>query len=533
MDTKPEFTLPYVFKSYDWDWRSDHKWGFIKDLITNQKVFFHHSCLAVELNEKAKGYCCYAYKLGVSPTTGKVCCRKITKLDDATIKEFLASYDNYSEEYKKFIDSDFRNYEEYITAYSLENVAIAANKTSDHIIDYLRTISKGILYTCFEVTLSQGIVFRRDPDDRWYSQKFYGSINHTSSNFNLYQTNDHYLSKLIGSKEKDTGGCVIKEEIPRVLKECYETWKEEILNEYDISKHIDSLIEDAIDVEKSKHSSYLKKCSLHCCSIAAYDYLENYIMHYREELLKHREEIANASTLSSYGIVYHGLVYCLNSDKQSVTLQTTTGALEKCTHYLKPEADNEMVEFRIPEYVAADDNQYPVTAIARGVFDSMNELRTIYIPRYVKDIKWSFWECIKLERIVVDPNNEYFCDIDGVLFSFDKQTLIAYPQNRNTEYVVPSGVKRIHNLAFKNNTKIAKLYIPDTLTSIGMNAFYRCDNLEELHGHMFHEIKVEGFFGNIGKVDPLVVFEVGDTSSNRTLRSLIRRIGDTQFEVYP
>ena len=524
-------TLPGLFQFFRWDFDS-HKWGFIEDSINHQSHFFHHTCLDVELDSPNRlRY--HVYRLGVSPKTKKICCSRISDLDDATIREIMAHYDEYSDDYKTFIDNFIRCYFDYVSAFPIDDIPSIVKQQADSLVEHLKRISRGILYSCFEVTFSQGTVYRRDPDDRWFSQHFWSSIADDSYD-KVNGMTDSYVYHLIHSKEIDEYGNLLPEDIYKTQRDYYNKWRQEIVDEYDVTKHVDSLIEDAIKAAENRHSSHLKPCCYHCCSDLVNHYKANYIQSFSKEFLKYKEDLAQAAKLSSNSFDYHGFVFCVNSDQKSVTLQTTTGALGNCTTYLKPESDDNSVEFRIPESIIANGKRYPVTIVARGVFDSMKKLRTIVVPRFVEVIKWSFWDCDQLENIQVDPHNTHFCDIDGVLFSFDKQTLIAFPQNKGEEYDIPDGVKRIENLAFKNNKNIQKLFIPDSLSSIGFNAFYRCEHLREIHGNKFHKIKFEGMFGKAGDVNPRVIFDKDDNDARRTLQSmLVFPYEKDTFEIYP
>ena len=79
----------------------------------------------------------------------------------------------------------------------------------------------------------------------------------------------------------------------------------------------------------------------------------------------------------------------------------------------------------------------------------------MYIPAEIEGIKVTgvYWGAVagrnELKKITVDPANTYLCDIDGVLFDYDKTTLIAYPKAKPvTVYAVPEGVTRLAEQAF-------------------------------------------------------------------------------------
>lgn len=81
---------------------------------------------------------------------------------------------------------------------------------------------------------------------------------------------------------------------------------------------------------------------------------------------------------------------------------------------------------------------------------------------------------------LVDDNNNYFSDIDGVLFNKDKTVLINYPGGREGDtYVVPAGVKEIGEDAFVYS-EITKVVLPEGLEKIG-DAAFNPSNLKEFN----------------------------------------------------
>lgn len=65
-----------------------------------------------------------------------------------------------------------------------------------------------------------------------------------------------------------------------------------------------------------------------------------------------------------------------------------------------------------------------------------------------------------------------------VMFSEDGKTLHRFsPDNDETEYTVPEGVKYIADSAFANCENLTKVIFPSTLITVGNNAFYKCFNL--------------------------------------------------------
>lgn len=132
----------------------------------------------------------------------------------------------------------------------------------------------------------------------------------------------------------------------------------------------------------------------------------------------------------------------------------------------------------IPEVDKA--SEYPVTRILKSAFSYCHELRFIYIPQTVKDIDWNNLGCESLEGIYVDAGNPCFMDIEGVLFTKDSKTIVAYPNRHGQSYAIPDGVDKIRSFAFKGCCNLNELSIPDSVREIGDNAFYRCTSLQHI-----------------------------------------------------
>jgi hypothetical protein len=90
----------------------------------------------------------------------------------------------------------------------------------------------------------------------------------------------------------------------------------------------------------------------------------------------------------------------------------------------------------------------------------------------------TFSDCNSLSSISVDANNKNFTAIDGVLYSKDQKTLLAYPAGkRDTSYIVPAGVTSIGDDAFQGCARLTSVTIPGSVTSIGDDAFRGCESL--------------------------------------------------------
>ena len=107
-----------------------------------------------------------------------------------------------------------------------------------------------------------------------------------------------------------------------------------------------------------------------------------------------------------------------------------------------------------------------------------------------------------VEEINVKQGNQYFKSVNGVLFNKSGTELLTYPYNKkDTSYAVPEGTKKICESAFNSAdaltavdlgsvtaieegafaySGVKSITLPDTVTSLGMMVFARCDSLEYL-----------------------------------------------------
>ncbi len=85
-----------------------------------------------------------------------------------------------------------------------------------------------------------------------------------------------------------------------------------------------------------------------------------------------------------------------------------------------------------------------------------------------------------LVNIYVDANNTAFTSVDGVMFSKDLKTLIAFPERR-PNYVIPEGTEAIRSHAFAFSNIFSTIYIPLSVKEIGYYSFYNSGNLSDVY----------------------------------------------------
>lgn len=145
------------------------------------------------------------------------------------------------------------------------------------------------------------------------------------------------------------------------------------------------------------------------------------------------------------------------------------------------------------------DNSIKVTSVGPYALNCDGTVKVINIGADVEYIdSKAFYSCWSLERIEVDENNPYYCDIDGVLYNKDKTVVMNYPCNHDqylrekhgiseelnrvtsTEeyrqkiqtYVVPSTVETIGELAFAY-VNLREIYLPEGLRRVETLGFFK------------------------------------------------------------
>ena len=194
-------------------------------------------------------------------------------------------------------------------------------------------------------------------------------------------------------------------------------------------------------------------------------------------------------------VTQKGVTYRLYSNYASVYTETTATDLE------------------IPEQVYYQAKYYPVTELellwARASSNMnlklpnsitsfkkvLGNISSMPIPKSLNSIEITCFDTLCYEyssyidyhlncnAFVVDTENPNYCDIDGILFSKDKKTLVRMPYNRNKEgftYDIPSHVEIVAPCAFYYFKNLSQISFPGVFKGIGEKAFYFCSELQSL-----------------------------------------------------
>jgi hypothetical protein len=123
-----------------------------------------------------------------------------------------------------------------------------------------------------------------------------------------------------------------------------------------------------------------------------------------------------------------------------------------------------------------------LTRIDDKAFDS-SKLTIINLPATLQSFNGSaLLRCQQLQSIHVHPDNKYFTALDGVLYSKDMTTLVAFPINQPhvTYFKVPDSVYNIGQYAF-SQSQLVHITLPDHLLRIEKDAFMYSEQLVHIN----------------------------------------------------
>lgn len=167
-----------------------------------------------------------------------------------------------------------------------------------------------------------------------------------------------------------------------------------------------------------------------------------------------------------------------------------------------------------------------------------SSMKRVTLPSTVRLVEpGAFIDAYNLETIEVSPDNPWYTSVDGVLYTKDKATLVAYPPGRDDQHFdIPTGVKEIGAMAFYDDWSLHSVSLPFGVERIGRCAFADCVYLEAVSlPPTLREVEVYAF-GDCVSLERLylptqveVVAQEGDISN----RDAERPLGDLVFDNTP
>ncbi len=173
----------------------------------------------------------------------------------------------------------------------------------------------------------------------------------------------------------------------------------------------------------------------------------------------------------------------------------------------------DVYEYNYEEYYVKEGTELIADGVFRGSASPM-----IYIPASVRKIgDGCFGNNMYLKKISVAAENENYCSsANGVLFTKDMKTLIAYPGAKPAEtYTIPASVEVIGPAAFSCAILLKTMVLPENVKKIYEDSFEMC-LIKNLEIYGLEEIPASAFYHC-----PLETLVLGDS---------VKKIGDYAFD---
>lgn len=162
----------------------------------------------------------------------------------------------------------------------------------------------------------------------------------------------------------------------------------------------------------------------------------------------------------------------------TITLPSTVKTIKKYAF-----AYSEAIKINVPDGV-----EY----IGNGAFWGTN-IESASIPKKAY-FEYNPFAGTPVKSFTVDKENPYFCLYNGVVFSKNGKTLVAYPAgSEKDEYTVPNGVEVLGISAF-SEAKVSRVILPESVTTIKSSCFsksilseiYITHNLKTIESYAFN-----------------------------------------------
>ena len=176
----------------------------------------------------------------------------------------------------------------------------------------------------------------------------------------------------------------------------------------------------------------------------------------------------------AYDFQVDGIYYNITSNTVPYTVEVT---------YRDANLNSYSGNITIPNTVVYNRKTYSVTSIGEKAFQECTTLLSLNIPNSITSIFISnslysygpFAGCDSLTAINVLAGNTHFSSVNGVLFNYNQDTLIAYPANKaDSNYTIPISVIKIEKWAFCDCNNLISLNITKNVSCLGDYAFAGC-----------------------------------------------------------
>ncbi len=121
-----------------------------------------------------------------------------------------------------------------------------------------------------------------------------------------------------------------------------------------------------------------------------------------------------------------------------------------------------------------------ITGIHTNAFFDCNNLESVHLPKSMRNFSgFCFASCNSLKEVTVDPDNPWFCSVDGVVYTKDQKKIVFYPPGKtDEEFTIPEGCEVIGRYAFAYCENLKRITVPKTVTDISYDSILFCKGME-------------------------------------------------------
>lgn len=130
-----------------------------------------------------------------------------------------------------------------------------------------------------------------------------------------------------------------------------------------------------------------------------------------------------------------------------------------------------------------------------------------------------------LQAVHIAEGHKKYSSVEGIIFSKDGKALEFYPTGKTQKgYHIPEGVVKIGRWAFRGQQYLEEITLPDSVTTVGMGAFFQCSALRKVElSDNIREIPDASAYQNGG------VFEQCSALKEVTLPRRLQYLGSYAF----